>query len=59
MVVHHNNVSNANVLHLHALHFSSISGIASTNLFRVYSLIFCDFVDFSGVFIASDDFYEI
>ena len=49
MAVHHKNVSNANVLHFHAFHFASVSEIASTNLFRVYSLIFSDFVDFSGV----------
>ena len=59
MVVHHKDVSNANVLHFHAFHFASVSEIASTNVFRLYSLIFFDLVDFFYVFIVSDDFYEI
>ena len=39
--------------------FLSVREIASTNLFRVYSLIFSDFVDFSGVFIACKYFYSL
>ena len=59
MVVHHKNVSNANVLHFHAFHFASASEIASTDLFRVYSLIFYDVVDFSGVCIVCDYCYSL
>ena len=59
MVVHHKNVSNAIVLHFHVFNFASVSEIVSTSLFGLYSLIFSDFVGFSGVFIVSDDFYEI
>ena len=59
MVVYHKNVSNANVLHFHVFHFASVSEVVSTNLFRVFSLIFSDFVNFFGIFIVSDDFYEI
>ena len=59
MVVHHKNVSNMNVLHFHTFHFASVSEIAYTNLFRVYLLIFPDFVDFSGVFIVCKYCYSI
>ena len=59
MVVHHKNVTNVNVLHFYAFHFASVSKIASTNLFRVYSLIFSDFVDFSGVFIVCKYSYSL
>ena len=40
------------VRHFHASHFASVSEIASTNPFRVYSWIFSDFVDLYGVFIV-------
>ena len=59
IVVHHKNVSNANVLHFHAFHFESVSEIESTNLFRVYSLIFSDFVYLSGVFIVCKYCYSL
>ena len=52
MVVHHKNVSNTNVLHFYIFHFANVSEIVSTNLFKVYSLIFPDFIDYSGVFIV-------
>ena len=59
VVVHHKNVSDTNVLHFRAFHFASVNEIASTNLFRVYSLIFSDFVDFSGIFIVCKYCYSL
>ena len=43
----------------HAFHFASVNEIASTNLFRVYSLILSDFVDFSGVIIVCKYCYSL
>ena len=50
---------NANVLHFHTFHFASVREIVSTNLFRVYSFIFSDFVNFSGVFIVCKYCYSL